>query len=238
MKHACWLSSDKLACEEEEQCQCLADGFVHLRLEGILCGMCGLSDERLLAVACRYSAFRYSIVEMPERNDIKFKRSSEFCVVLLFRIYRASFQNCRSTIYIAYLRDCKMQYALFLFPIVASLANAQNEFTMTTLSTITAGKPYTITWAPSPGTSAVNLVLRQGDSSALSTVETIACTFSARHCNPNIFPFSRLAPISNIQLITQSKHPKLWLLHLDTTTLPSPPPPTTPSKSSTLRILT
>ncbi|CZS89098.1 uncharacterized protein RCO7_04687 [Rhynchosporium graminicola] len=58
---------------------------------------------------------------------------------------------------------------------MASLASAQNPFTFTNLASITAGTPFNITWAPSTGTSdTVSLVLRQGPSNALDTVETIA----------------------------------------------------------------
>ena len=70
-----------------------------------------------------------------------------------------------------------MQFSvIFLSAALAALANAQNPFTFTTLSTVTAGTPFNITWAPSTGTvDTVTLVLRQGEPSALTTVETIAC---------------------------------------------------------------
>ena len=59
---------------------------------------------------------------------------------------------------------------------VAALASAQNPFTFTSLTSITAGTPFNITWAPSTGTTdTVSLVLRQGESTDLDTVETIAC---------------------------------------------------------------
>ncbi|KAH7354735.1 Ser-Thr-rich glycosyl-phosphatidyl-inositol-anchored membrane family-domain-containing protein [Rhexocercosporidium sp. MPI-PUGE-AT-0058] len=58
---------------------------------------------------------------------------------------------------------------------VAALASAQNPFTFTTLTSITAGTPFNITWAPSTGTTdTVSLVLRQGESTSLDTVQTIA----------------------------------------------------------------
>ncbi|KAH9214494.1 Ser-Thr-rich glycosyl-phosphatidyl-inositol-anchored membrane family-domain-containing protein [Leptodontidium sp. 2 PMI_412] len=58
---------------------------------------------------------------------------------------------------------------------VAALASAQNPFTFTSLTSITAGTPFNITWAPSTGTTdTVSLVLRQGESTALDTIETIA----------------------------------------------------------------
>merc|ERR1712000_492239 len=45
----------------------------------------------------------------------------------------------------------------------------------TSLTSITAGTPFNITWAPSTGTTdTVSLVLRQGESTDLDTVETIA----------------------------------------------------------------
>lgn len=70
-----------------------------------------------------------------------------------------------------------MQYTTLLLAALASLAAAQNPFTMTSLSTITAGTPYNITWAPSTGTTdTVTLVLRQGNSKDLTTIQTIACT--------------------------------------------------------------
>merc|ERR1711974_291923 len=58
---------------------------------------------------------------------------------------------------------------------VAALGSAQNPFTFTSLTSITAGTPFNITWAPSTGTTdTVSLVLRQGESTDLDTVETIA----------------------------------------------------------------
>ncbi len=58
----------------------------------------------------------------------------------------------------------------------SALAAAQNPFTFTTLTSITAGTPFNITWAPSTGTvQTVTLVLRQGDPTHLNTIETIAC---------------------------------------------------------------
>ncbi|CAL3966282.1 hypothetical protein PZA11_002983 [Diplocarpon coronariae] len=57
----------------------------------------------------------------------------------------------------------------------AALAAAQNPFTFNELDSVTAGQPFTITWAPSTGSvDTVTLLLRQGDSDNLSTVETIA----------------------------------------------------------------
>ncbi|PBP21612.1 hypothetical protein BUE80_DR007642 [Diplocarpon rosae] len=62
-----------------------------------------------------------------------------------------------------------------IFAAWASLARAQNPFTFTELDSVTAGQPFTITWAPSTGTTdTVTLLLRQGDEKDLATVETIA----------------------------------------------------------------
>jgi hypothetical protein len=70
-----------------------------------------------------------------------------------------------------------MQYSLLAAAaFLAGLASAQNPFSFTTLTTVTAGTPFNITWSPSTGTTdTVTLVLRQGDPSHLATVETIAC---------------------------------------------------------------
>ncbi|PVH84284.1 hypothetical protein DL98DRAFT_512665 [Cadophora sp. DSE1049] len=69
-----------------------------------------------------------------------------------------------------------MQFSTTLiFAAVAALASAQNPFSFTSLTSITAGEPFNITWAPSTGTTdTVSLVLRQGESTDLDTVETIA----------------------------------------------------------------
>ncbi|KAH7397959.1 Ser-Thr-rich glycosyl-phosphatidyl-inositol-anchored membrane family-domain-containing protein [Cadophora sp. MPI-SDFR-AT-0126] len=69
-----------------------------------------------------------------------------------------------------------MQFSsTLIFAAIAALASAQNPFTFTSLTSIKAGEPFNITWAPSTGsTDTVSLVLRQGDSSNLETVETIA----------------------------------------------------------------
>lgn len=57
----------------------------------------------------------------------------------------------------------------------AALARAQNAFSFTTLTSVTAGTPFNITWVPSTGTQdTVTLVLRQGDSKDLATTQTIA----------------------------------------------------------------
>ncbi|PBP26211.1 hypothetical protein BUE80_DR002829 [Diplocarpon rosae] len=62
-----------------------------------------------------------------------------------------------------------------IFAAWASLARAQNPFTFTELNSVTAGQSFTITWAPSTGsTDTVTLLLRQGDEKDLGTVETIA----------------------------------------------------------------
>jgi Kre9/KNH-like N-terminal Ig-like domain len=59
---------------------------------------------------------------------------------------------------------------------LSALASAQNPFTFTTLTSITAGTPFNITWAPSTGTvDTVTLLLRQGDPTHLATIATIAC---------------------------------------------------------------
>jgi hypothetical protein len=71
-----------------------------------------------------------------------------------------------------------MQYSLSLLAaaFLAGIASAQNPFSFTTLSTVTAGTPFNITWSPSTGTTdTVTLELRQGDPAHLTTVETIAC---------------------------------------------------------------
>ncbi|KAL3417641.1 hypothetical protein PVAG01_10651 [Phlyctema vagabunda] len=63
----------------------------------------------------------------------------------------------------------------FVLAALASLVAAQNPFTFTTLSSITAGQPFDITWAPSTGdVQTVTLILRQGDPNNLNTVTTIA----------------------------------------------------------------
>ncbi|RQM04945.1 hypothetical protein DH86_00004290 [Scytalidium sp. 3C] len=63
----------------------------------------------------------------------------------------------------------------FILLALASVASAQNPFTFTTLTSINAGKEFNITWEPSTGTTdPVNIILRQGNSNALSTVMTIA----------------------------------------------------------------
>ncbi|RDW60208.1 hypothetical protein BP5796_11814 [Coleophoma crateriformis] len=69
-----------------------------------------------------------------------------------------------------------MQYSTsLLFAALASIVAAQNPFTFTTLTSVTAGQQFNITWAPSTGTTdTVSLVLRQGNSANLDTVETIA----------------------------------------------------------------
>ncbi|RDW84366.1 hypothetical protein BP6252_01956 [Coleophoma cylindrospora] len=69
-----------------------------------------------------------------------------------------------------------MQYSTsLLFAALASVVAAQNPFTFTTLSSITAGQQFNITWAPSTGTTdTISLVLRQGNSANLNTIETIA----------------------------------------------------------------
>jgi hypothetical protein len=72
----------------------------------------------------------------------------------------------------------KMRFSLPASLVIATfsaLAAAQNPFTFTTLTSITAGTPFNITWAPSTGTvQTVTLVLRQGDPTHLNTIETIA----------------------------------------------------------------
>ncbi|PMD26824.1 hypothetical protein NA56DRAFT_297939 [Hyaloscypha hepaticicola] len=71
-----------------------------------------------------------------------------------------------------------MRFSLLASLVIATfsaLAAAQNPFTFTTLTSITAGTPFNITWAPSTGTvQTVTLVLRQGDPTHLNTIETIA----------------------------------------------------------------
>ncbi|KAK0103331.1 hypothetical protein ONS95_005360 [Cadophora gregata] len=69
-----------------------------------------------------------------------------------------------------------MQFSTTLiFAGIAALASAQNPFTFTSLTSIKAGEPFNITWAPSTGTTdTISLVLRQGESTDLDTVETIA----------------------------------------------------------------
>jgi hypothetical protein len=72
----------------------------------------------------------------------------------------------------------KMRFSLPASLVIATfsaLAAAQNPFTFTTLTSITAGTPFNITWAPSTGTvQTVTLVLRQGDPTHLTTIQTIA----------------------------------------------------------------
>lgn len=58
---------------------------------------------------------------------------------------------------------------------LASLASADNAFTMTGPYNVVAGTPFNITWASTTGSSdTVSLFLRQGDANALNTVATIA----------------------------------------------------------------
>lgn len=62
-----------------------------------------------------------------------------------------------------------------LFAAFATLSSAQNPFTFTTLTSVTAGTPFNITWAPSTGTTdTVTILLRQGDPKSLTTVATVA----------------------------------------------------------------
>ncbi|PMD49849.1 uncharacterized protein K444DRAFT_670669 [Hyaloscypha bicolor E] len=66
-------------------------------------------------------------------------------------------------------------YASVVIAALAALTSAQNPFTFTTLTSVTAGTPINITWAPSTGTvDTITLVLRQGDPTHLSTIATIA----------------------------------------------------------------
>lgn len=141
------------------------------------------------------------------------------------------------------LSKCKMQYTTLVLTILASLAAAQNAFTMTTLSTITAGTPYNITWSPSTdGT--VTLILRQGSSTSLDTVETIARTFPSCHPIPNspllnpsssphshFVPSPQKTPANRIYSLIQHRYqtPARTPGHPPQ---PSPPAPTTHSKSS------
>ena len=85
--------------------------------------------------------------------------------------------------------EVKMQFSTTLIlAAVAALASAQNPFTFTSLTSIPAGTPFNITWAPSTGTTdTVSLVLRQGESTDLDTVETIACELS-QHSHSHFFP--------------------------------------------------
>jgi len=74
----------------------------------------------------------------------------------------------------------KMQFSTYVaIATLAVLTSAQNPFTFTTLTSITAGTPINITWAPSTGTvDTITLLLRQGDPTHLSTIATIARTFT------------------------------------------------------------
>ncbi|KAH8747270.1 Ser-Thr-rich glycosyl-phosphatidyl-inositol-anchored membrane family-domain-containing protein [Hyaloscypha finlandica] len=66
-------------------------------------------------------------------------------------------------------------YASVAIATLAALTSAQNPFTFTTLTSITAGTSINITWAPSTGTvDTITLLLRQGDPTHLSTIATIA----------------------------------------------------------------
>ncbi|KAH8820373.1 Ser-Thr-rich glycosyl-phosphatidyl-inositol-anchored membrane family-domain-containing protein [Xylogone sp. PMI_703] len=67
------------------------------------------------------------------------------------------------------------KFPSFILLCLASIAAAQNPFTFTTLSSVTAGDQFNITWQPSTGTSnTVTIVLRSGDKDALKIVSTIA----------------------------------------------------------------
>ena len=141
-----------------------------------------------------------------------------------------------------------MQYSLLAAAaFLAGIASAQNPFSFTTLSTITAGKPFNITWSPSTGTTdTVTLVLRQGDPSHLTTITTIACLLpfplhSPISLLPPFLPPFLLSPllyslvrtsmvmrkIRSVRILywhiwRNSKHPKHRLLPLDTLHLPRP----------------
>lgn len=58
-----------------------------------------------------------------------------------------------------------------------AIAQAAVEFTNPTFSTITAGKPFNLTWSGADGP--VTLTLKDGPSTALVTVNTIASKFFA-----------------------------------------------------------
>jgi len=115
----------------------------------------------------------------------------------------------------------KMRFSLPASLVIATfsaLAAAQNPFTFTTLTSITAGTPFNITWAPSTGTvQTVTLVLRQGDPTHLSTIETIA----RMSLSLFLIPYIPLPPEkeSNANAVP-SIHPKHRLLPLDTPHLP------------------
>ncbi|KAE9373183.1 hypothetical protein N431DRAFT_482286 [Stipitochalara longipes BDJ] len=58
---------------------------------------------------------------------------------------------------------------------LVTFTTAQNPFTLSTLTSIAAGTPFNITWAPSTGAvDTITLLLRQGDPTHLSTIQTIA----------------------------------------------------------------
>jgi hypothetical protein len=116
-----------------------------------------------------------------------------------------------------------MQYSLSLLAaaLLAGIASAQNPFSFTTLSTVTAGTPFNITWSPSTGTTdTITLLLRQGDPAHLTTVATIACLLPFPFPTPS-FPTPDSFFHTN-GILSNSKHPKHRLLPLDALHLPRP----------------
>jgi hypothetical protein len=113
----------------------------------------------------------------------------------------------------------KMRFSLPASLVIATfsaLAAAQNPFTFTTLTSITAGTPFNITWAPSTGTvQTVTLVLRQGDPTHLTTIQTIARM--SLSLSPMFLSTQKKSPNTNG---VPSINPKHRLLPLDTPHLP------------------
>jgi hypothetical protein len=134
-----------------------------------------------------------------------------------------------------------MQYSLSLLAaaFLAGIASAQNPFSFTTLSTVTAGTPFNITWSPSTGTTdTITLLLRQGDPAHLTTIATIACLLPFPY--PSLSPlFLRPKLLGRYEVLTGVIKQQASKTPASTSGRPPPPSskaPATHSKSSTMEI--